>query len=374
MLTWLHFGDLHASHEDGWKSLSDLHSLVEDTNRYMAWGVDFAFLPGDNANHGEPEQYRRIRSVLDALEPRLLAIPGDHDFEPKSLDNFYTGLETPKLPLSMMVKGHRCLFLDIISPGSGGPDFKLGNQQIRWLEAELRQSANDLERPAVFMHAFPSDLSEGGDELAEMFARYSVASVDTGHTHYNELLNDGGTIYTATRSTGQIEEGPVGFSVHAIDGSAVSWRFKSLDQNWPFVLITSPADRRVVTDRTAGDQCPQTSFPVNAKVFGANIQRVEVMTDDQPARPMQRVKGSVGLWTADLVNISRGQRRLSVRAFDASGSQDTDCIEINVGLEGKATRTLKSHPGDHIHSVGAWEEKGFLGTQLGPNKNGTIKW
>ncbi len=60
-----------------------------------------------------------------------------------------------------------------------------------------------------------------------------------GHTHYNELANDGATIFMATRSTGQIEEGPPGFSIAAVDGRGVSWRFKPLDAAWPFVLITA---------------------------------------------------------------------------------------------------------------------------------------
>ena len=67
-----------------------------------------------------------------------------------------------------------------------------------------------------------------------------VALVDMGHTHYNELANDGRTIFAATRSTGQIEEGPVGYSVATIDGGVVSWRFKPLDDPFPFVMITAP--------------------------------------------------------------------------------------------------------------------------------------
>ena len=48
-----------------------------------------------------------------------------------------------------------------------------------------------------------------------------------GHTHYNELSNDGHTLYTATRSTGTDRRGAtVGFSVTNLDnGIVVSWRF-----------------------------------------------------------------------------------------------------------------------------------------------------
>ena len=79
------------------------------------------------------------------------------------------------------------------------------------------------------------------DELAAMLDDSSAALVSVGHTHYNEISNDGRTIYAATRSTGQIEEGDVGFAFAAIDRGAVSWRFKPLQSSWPFVTITSPS-------------------------------------------------------------------------------------------------------------------------------------
>ena len=48
-----------------------------------------------------------------------------------------------------------------------------------------------------------------------------------GHTHYNELANDGRTIFMATRSTGQIEEGPLGLGRRRGPG-VVSWRIAPL--------------------------------------------------------------------------------------------------------------------------------------------------
>lgn len=51
MLTWLQFGDLHASEADGGESLEIFSRLIDDANRHLANSVDFAVLPGDNANH-----------------------------------------------------------------------------------------------------------------------------------------------------------------------------------------------------------------------------------------------------------------------------------------------------------------------------------
>jgi hypothetical protein len=67
-------------------------------------------------------------------------------------------------------------------------------------------------QPVVFLHLYPSELETRADELSGLLREHGVLLVEMGHTHYNELANDGHIIYTATRSTGQIEEGPPGFS------------------------------------------------------------------------------------------------------------------------------------------------------------------
>ena len=85
-----------------------------------------------------------------------------------------------------------------------------------------------------------------------------------GHTHYNEIANDGRTLYSATRSTGQIEEGPVGYSVTNIDGKVISWRFVELGK-LPVVVITSPSDERLLTGSSGN---ARGKLKVRAKFWG----------------------------------------------------------------------------------------------------------
>ena len=96
-----------------------------------------------------------------------------------------------------------------------------------------------------------------------------------GHTHYNEIAHDGYAIYTATRSTGQIEEGPVGFSVTNLDHGVVSWCFKPLG-NWPFVMITTPSDQRLISDPTSSDQVVRGVISVRAKTWAARPSQVAI--------------------------------------------------------------------------------------------------
>jgi 3',5'-cyclic-AMP phosphodiesterase len=240
VLSWVHFGDLHIA-QAGKQNYRDFLSLIDKANHQFADRVSFAVLPGDNADNGAEAQFRLVRDAIENLFIPLHILPGDHDFHTRSLDPFYEILGAERLPKSIVIGGHRCLFLDIVSAGAGGPDFRLDDKQLDWMVSELEEAETAGQRAVVFMHAYPADLRAGAQQLQSLLKRHQVLCVDMGHTHYNELASDGRTVFMATRSTGQIEEGSVGYSVAAIDAGVVSWRFAPLDQNGPLVLITRPS-------------------------------------------------------------------------------------------------------------------------------------
>jgi Icc protein len=361
-LRFLQIGDLHLT-AGGLQNHVDLRRIVEQVNGNTGGKIDFVYLPGDNADDGTPEQFRIVHDELSRLMAPWHAIPGDHDFKAKSLDHFYDVLQVRRLPYVVEISRCRCIFLDVVSRGTGGPDFRLGAASLVWLRGQLDEARRDGKTAMVFMHAYPADLGEETAEIAAMLDESPVALVSMGHTHYNEISNDGRTIYTATRSTGQIEEGDVGFSFAAIDRGAVSWRFKTLDSSWPFVMITSPADRRLAIGPHSGEGNIRR---VNASAWGAvPIAQAKFRIDDQPWWPM--VGGDNGLFSAEL-DAPDGPFRLAVRVIDLQDNQDTDTIDVAsyVAAEGKPT-------GSDAGSVGAWPERHLLGTQLGPNRNGR-KW
>jgi predicted phosphodiesterase len=374
MLTWIHVGDLHASDEDAYESLSHLSAIVDDVNVRMKHGVDFAFLPGDNANHATAEQYARIREVLEGMPLPLHAIPGDHDFEDGDLVAFYEGLGGDTLPRRVTVNGRACLFLDVVSQGTGGPDFRLGEAQQAWLANELSQARTTGVAPLVFMHAYPGDLAAEGEALGRMFAEAGVAFVDTGHTHYNELLNDGTVLYGATRSTGQIEEdeGTPGYTVVNVDDGVVSWRFCRLRDPRPFVMVTQPADVRLVTDPAS----PQVVDPsgvvhVRAKVFGDDIRSVTARLADGPTMAMSPVAGEACVWEAQVHGPAiASQVGITVVATDRHGVEGDDAILAVTPAEAARRERQDAAPGTDAHAVEAWPAHGILGSQLGPNKNG----
>jgi Icc protein len=304
------------------------------------------------------------------LSVPIHAIAGDHDMEQGGLEAFHQNLAPDPLPKSIRVRGHRCLFLDINGPGGGGPDFRLGEAQSGWIERELHASQQVGETSLVFMHAYPADLADGAESarLSALFDQYDVALVDMGHTHYNELSNDGRTIFASTRSTGQIDEGPVGYSVATIDRGIVSWRFKPLADPFPFVMITSPADHRLI--RNEHQAIGEEPCLIRAMAFGL---------DEIASVGCQVGKGE---WTA--MQPDPGGRTWSAYAPIAVGSLSTLTVRALTvdGRPGQHTITPGIRPfeppprrrgGSDAASIGAWPENGILGTQLGPNRHGR-KW
>ena len=68
VLSWLHIGDLHLTRETE-QNHWDLKRIVGLAKGLPAGTIDFAVLPGDNADDGTPEQFSLVR---DAVAP----VPG----------------------------------------------------------------------------------------------------------------------------------------------------------------------------------------------------------------------------------------------------------------------------------------------------------
>lgn len=364
-MAFAHIGDLHLT-DARQRNFTDFLAIVAQIEIQCAAGIDFVVLPGDNADDGLPGQYALAATALKMLSVPVHVIPGDHDMEQGGLADFYAVLKAEPLPRAVTVRDARCLFLDISGPGAGGPDFRLGRDQVAWLEAEL-VGARRAGLPAlVFTHTYPDDLKGEGEAAAmnRLLADHDVPLVDMGHTHYNELANDGRTIFAATRSTGQIEEGPVGYSVATLDGGVVSWRFKALDDAFPFVIVTAPADHRLMRghDQRVAGRCTVRALVLGACAVARVACRVEggdwvamAQGDDRRA------------WSAALDVPSDRLVTIEVEAVDAQGRPGLHAVRAAGPGYAPPSRTGRGSDAD---AVGSWPENGILGTQLGPNRNG----
>jgi len=368
ILTWVHIGDLHMTNRGEQNDL-DLRAIVDELNTVFADTISFVYVPGDIADDGSRTAYSVVRQSLDRLNLPWCAIVGDHDVHEKSFTNFLQAM-SGSTQYAFSVGGMRFIAMnafDIPDPGS----FAVLPDQLRWVEQELMDATTASQTKILLLHCYPSDLKIGGDQFAALVRKYHVRLIDMGHTHYNEIANDGHTVYTATRSTGQIEEGPVGFSITNLDGGVLSWRFLELDR-LPVLVITSPADERLTTYESISFDGKRKTITVRAKIWGrVEIQHVHASIGGQESQ-LQRVPDSA-VWegVVDTAGLSDGLHTLLVRAEDIEGRAAEDRIRLYIGE--KSSHAIARSERDQDNAIGAWPEHGLVGTQLGPNKNGR-KW
>lgn len=368
VLSWIHIGDLHMTRRGEQNDL-DLRAIVEDINAVFAGSISFVYLPGDVADDGSRSAYGVVRESLDRLKVPWCAILGDHDVHEKSFANFLNAM-SQKTHYAFTAGGVRFIAMnafDVPEP----PSFTVLPKQLRWVECQLADATEREQKKVLLLHCYPSDLKVGREELIELIRKHDVTLIEMGHTHYNEIANDGRTIYAATRSTGQIEEGPVGFSVTNIDEGVVSWRFLELGA-LPAIVITSPSDDRLITNLEEQDNTTKSTFRIRAKIWSrAQIQRVHASFERQQVE-LQQVSGS-SVWEATISTrgVPEGVYPLRVWAEDADGRKAQDTIRILLGAADSSEKQRQER--DQDNALAAWPEHGLLGTQLGPNKNGK-KW
>jgi predicted phosphodiesterase len=361
VISWVHLGDLHMT-KAGEQNHLDLAEIVNEVNRSFADSVSFAFLPGDVADDGSRAAYTVVRGELDRLNLPWCAIIGDHDVHEKSFANFLEAMSerTHYAFTAGSVRFVAMNAFDVPHPGS----FTVNKDQLAWVKRELQTATDAGQSKVLLLHCYPSDLKVGGVELMEVLRNFDVSLIDMGHTHYNEIANDGRMLYSATRSTGQIEEGAVGYSVTNIDGGVVSWRFIELGK-LPVVVITSPSDERLLTNVS---ETPKGHLKVRAKFWGEAEPVQATAHLDGYVVPMKRIDNS-HVWEADVSALHQGVYSLKVSVKDARGKVATD--EIRIASRDLAKREWIER--DQDNTLEAWPEHGLLGTQLGPNKNGK-KW
>ncbi len=368
VVTWIHIGDLHMT-EAGEQNHLDLVAIVDEINRVFAGSVAFVYIPGDVAEHGSAAEYDIVRAALQPLQVPWCSIVGDHDVHEKAFTN-YLNFSQQDTHYSFAVGSVRFIALnafDTPHPAS----FCLLPGQLKWLETQAQEVVTQGGSAVLLLHCYPTDLKQGTERLRTVVESPAVRLIDMGHTHYNELANDGKTLYTATRSTGQIEEGPVGFSITNIDGAVISWKFVEAGK-LPIVMITSPADERFITDSAVKGHVAVGIVHIRAKAWSTSAIRTATARLNELSVALTHIQQS-NVWEGELEagDLPNGTYALSVSVEDIAGNTAEDCIRIVVGAQGHTAS--KRAERDQENAVDAWPEHGLLGTQLGPNKNGR-KW
>ena len=169
-----------------------LRAVIADIDQQQPDAVIFT---GDTVQHGEPEEYARLRELLAALKMPLYLVPGNRD-DKEGLRNAFG--DQSYLPatgnfLHYTVEEHavRLIGLDSTSPGERKGVFCRARQE--WLDNVL--GAEPHRSTLLFIHHPPFDVgthyiggyrrSEEAAALADVISRYPhVKALLCGHVHW----------------------------------------------------------------------------------------------------------------------------------------------------------------------------------------------
>ncbi len=179
-----------------------LKKIINEINRL---GVDFTVHLGDRISGNKDvdvvrKQYEEFLDIIKKLNIRIYYTVGNHEIEGvKENEVIHRDLFGP-LYRSFTHKG--CLFI-ILNTESVGNEGAITGEQFLWLKNEIEQG-KDFSYIFVFFHRplfsvlhrnkdyvhFKS--KKHRDEIAELFKRYRVSAIFTGHEHlYHSGIHDG---------------------------------------------------------------------------------------------------------------------------------------------------------------------------------------
>lgn len=103
----------------------------------------------------------------------------------------------------------------------------------------------------------------------------------------------------------------------------VSWKFKSIGE-WPLVIVSSPADERLIIDPCSPAQVVRGPVQVRARVWGRSIQRVTISVNGVEPGPMSKLDGSTWGMQGDALQLEDGPHELTAIATDADGHKASE--------------------------------------------------
>jgi 3',5'-cyclic AMP phosphodiesterase CpdA len=172
---------------------------------------DLVLATGDLVERGEPEEYARLRAILDGLAMPLYVIPGNHDARGPLARAF---ADAGYLPgdggfLHYTIEGWPVRLIGLDTHVPGAPGGLLCAERLAWLDARLGEGR---DRPTVvFMHHPPFTTGmramdamglEGKGELAAVIGRHAqVERVLCGHVHRPMTRRFGGTVASTCPAT-----------------------------------------------------------------------------------------------------------------------------------------------------------------------------
>lgn len=173
-------------------ALQDLHEINPTS--------DALIINGDMTNTGYPEEYEKVRNLLEQspTPENVYFALGNHEFHNEegneiNMERFKQFVNEDEVYYEKILKGYSFIFLGSESWGPVGVPTKdaavLGEKQLKWLENTLKMRSKDKKPIFVYLHQpLPDTFGEGPmliqhEELEKILSKYPQVVLFSGHTH-----------------------------------------------------------------------------------------------------------------------------------------------------------------------------------------------
>ncbi len=332
-------GDLHLETADR-ENYRVSKWMVDEVNNLIQ--PDFVQFAGDNVQHATTEQFQLFNGLCRELTVPWYPLVGDHDVHHDPQASAYQS-HVGELYGAFSRNGFRFIRLDTMEFKPQG----MSPQQLLWFQFQVDSAVAAGERIVIFQHHYPYQILEdftgsGMDKWREIVSTRPIAAIFAGHTHYGQIANDGRNVTVATRSIGDPEGGPAGYSIIHLHNDELAVIYRSVADTGPIAMITSPRDvitatagKHVITGPTEFRVRTWSSSPVEraqARIDGGQWLALDRSGND-------RWKGSI---PGDL--LSKGEHDLEVEVVDRSGETGRTQIRFMVDRSGRYTAFPRVRP------------------------------
>lgn len=323
-------GDLHLT-EAGLPNHETALWAMDQANDFIR--PDFVQFIGDNVQDGTDAQFDLFLALARKLQLPWCALVGDHDAHGDiRATRFVERVCHPYGAASL--GGFRFLRLNTQEARPVG----LGDEQLAWFREQAADAEASGEKVVIFQHNYPYQIWEdfsgpGIEDWRALVQSRPIQAIITGHTHYWQVANDGRNVFATTRSIGDPEGGPPGYTLAAFDGNDFAATYRSIEDRGPLVLITHPREAILATGPS---HVVNGVDEVRALVWSTGaVQRVEFNVDQGAWTAMEY--DSARWWRASLpaYRLAKGTHRLVVRVVAAQAAENA--IDFAVDPTGRYT-------------------------------------
>jgi len=323
-------GDLHLEFTDRPNYQTALW-MVDEVNELIR--PDFIQFAGDNVQHARENEWALFKNVTDKLKMPFHVLVGDHDaHHDPGCYSYQAHVGAPYHAFT--VGGYRFICLNTNQYRPLG----MSREQVLWFRYEVDAALARQEQVIVFQHNYPFQVWEdfagpGMAEWREVMQTRPITALFSGHTHYDQVANDGRNVYVATRSIGDPEGGPAGYAIVYLDGEDLAMTYRTSEARGPIALITHP--RRVILATRAAHI---VTGPAECRVRGWSavpIKSAQARIDEGAWGDMRQTAEFAWGFPIPGDTLAKGEHLLEVRLTDENGDAGTDRLTFACDLSGR---------------------------------------